>query len=72
MISKEILQVKLPHNHGVASAFLAVSMESSTAFAYSSTSTTATTSSINKEVIPAQVKNFIIHQIVVPLIAYIS
>jgi serine-type D-Ala-D-Ala carboxypeptidase/endopeptidase len=80
MISKEILLAKLPHSHGVAAAFMAVSLvlilfigsflavstAFSTAFAYSSSSTTSTTtstSSINK-VIPAQVKNFILNQIV--------
>jgi CubicO group peptidase (beta-lactamase class C family) len=81
MISKEILLAKLPHSHGVAAAFMAVSLvlilfigsflavstAFSTAFAYSSssstTSTTTSTSSINK-VIPAQVKDFILNQIV--------
>jgi CubicO group peptidase (beta-lactamase class C family) len=82
MISKEILLAKLPRSHGVAAAFMAVSlvlmlfvgsflaasMAFSTAFAYSSPSTTSTTttstSSIGKDVIPAQVKNFILNQIV--------
>jgi CubicO group peptidase (beta-lactamase class C family) len=40
-------------------------MAFSTAFAYpSTTSTTATTNSINKEIIPSQVKNFVLDQIV--------
>jgi serine-type D-Ala-D-Ala carboxypeptidase/endopeptidase len=84
MISKEILLAKLPHSHGVAATFVAislvlilfigsfltVSMAFSTTFASSSsssstTSTTTSTSSINKEVIiPAQVKNFVLNQIV--------
>jgi hypothetical protein len=64
MTSKQILLVNLTHNHGSASAFLAVSMAFSTAFAYSDTSTTtATASPVSKE-IPAQVKNFILNQIV--------
>ena len=78
MISKEILLAKLPHSHGVAAtfmaislvlilfigSFLAVSMAFSIAFAYSSTTSATTTNSINKETIPTQVKNFILNQIV--------
>ena len=80
MISKEILAKLTLHNHSAAAflavslvlilfigSFLAGSMAFSTAFAYSTTTTTAataTTSSINKEEIPVQVKDFILNQIV--------